>query len=154
MSVWRLFTIVQHRAGLLPYPDFTWWSPPSFILSCLEIDLAITCASIPIFWPVVQKSLSAIFVSVEVEIKEDQVEDEFGLAYRLEHMKSNGRQSLRSSSSSASTYRLTSDLESGRSEEPPVQKFSVGIDPLGPEAQSGAGLETHIRSQPKPKWDL
>ena len=154
MSVWRLFTIVQHRAGLVPYPDFTWWSPPSFILSCLEIDLAITCASVPIFWPVVQKSLAAIFVSFEVEIKEDQAEDDHGLAYRLEHMKSNGQDSLRSSSSSASTYGLTSDLESGRSEELPVKKFSVGIDPLGPEAQSGAGLKTHIRSQPKSNWHM
>jgi hypothetical protein len=144
MSVWRLLTIVQHGAALHPYPDFTWWAPSSIILSCLEIDLAIICASVPIFWPVIQKSFAAIFVSFEVEIKE----------YRLEHMKSNGRESLKSNSSTASIYRATSDLENARSEEQKAPKFTVGIDPLSVEAQSGAGLETHIRSQPKPNWKL
>jgi hypothetical protein len=154
MSVWRLLTIVQHGAALHPYPDFTWWAPSSIILSCLEIDLAIICASVPIFWPVIQKSFTAIFVSFEVEIKEQHVEDDLGLAYRLEHMQSNGRESLKSNSSTASIYRATSDLENARSEEQKAPTFTVGIDPLSVEAQSGAGLETHIRSQPKPNWKL
>jgi hypothetical protein len=152
MSIWRLYSIIQHGAGLYPYPDFTWWAPVSFILSCLEIDLAIFCASVPIFWPVIQKSISAIFVSYEVKIEEQRIEDGHGLAYTLEHMKSSGPESLRSSS--ASIYGLTDTLDNTGSEESPPQKFSVGVDPLGPEAQSGVGLQTHIHSEPKAKWEL
>lgn len=150
MSVWRLFSIIQHRAGLRPYPDFTWWGPISFILSCLEIDLAILTCSVPIFFPQLRRSFAAIFVSHEIKIEEERIEDEHGLAYQLEHMKSSEPESLRSNSA-ASTYCLTNDLENGASKEPP--SYSVGIDPLGEEAQSGAGLQTNIRSS-RAKWAL
>lgn len=147
ISVWRLQSIVDHSAGLAPYPDFTWWTPISIILSCLEIDLAIICASMPIFWPVIQKSLSAIFVSHEIEVVETRIE-EHGLAYELEHTKTRGHHSLRSSSGT-STHELTNDLEDGYKE-----PYSVGIDPLGQEAQSGAGLQTNINSEPRRRWDI
>ena len=145
--MWRLQTIVANDAGLSPYPDFTWWAPISIVLSCLEIDLAITCASIPIFWPVIQKSLSAIFVSHEIEVVETRVESR-GLAYELEHTKSRGQQSL-GSSSGTSTHELTNDPEDNYKEQ-----YSVGIDPLGAEAQSGQGLQTNINSVPKRKWEI
>jgi hypothetical protein len=147
ISVWRLYSIVEHSAGLSPYPDFTWWTPISIILSCLEIDLAIICASMPIFWPVIQKSLSAIFVSHEIEVVETRIEDH-GLAYELEHTKTRGQHSLRSSSGT-STHELTNDLEDGYKE-----SYSVGIDPLGVEAQSGQGLHTEVRGQGKRKWEI
>ncbi|KAJ4987283.1 hypothetical protein SVAN01_07294 [Stagonosporopsis vannaccii] len=144
LSVWRLYTIVTNDAGLSPYPDFTWWTPISIILSCLEIDLAITCASMPIFWPVIQKSLSAIFVSHQIEVVETRIEGQ-GLAYELEHTKSRGTRS----SSGTSTHELTNNPEDGYKEQ-----YSVGIDPLGAEAQSGQGLQTNINSEPKRKWEI
>ncbi|KAF2625596.1 hypothetical protein BU25DRAFT_473709 [Macroventuria anomochaeta] len=147
ISVWRLQSIVYHSAGLSPYPDFTWWTPISIILSCLEIDLAIICASIPIFWPVIQKSFSAIFVSHEIEVVETRVDDH-GLAYELEHMKTRGHHSL-NSSSGTSTHELTNEMEDGYKE-----SYSVGIDPLSIEAQSGRGLHTNINSEPKKKWEI
>lgn len=147
ISIWRLRSIVEHDAGLSPYPDFTWWTPISIILSCLEIDLAITCASMPIFWPVFQKSFSAIFVSHQIEVVETRIENH-GLAYELEHTKSRGHQSL-NSSSGTSTHELTNDMEDGYKE-----PYSVGIDPLGVEAQSGQGLQTNINSEPKKRWEI
>ncbi|KAF9693665.1 hypothetical protein EKO04_008337 [Ascochyta lentis] len=147
ISVWRLYSIVNHSAGLSPYPDFTWWTPVSIIVSCLEIDLAIICASVPIFWPVMQKSLSAIFVSHEIEVVETRIEDH-GLAYELEHTKTRGHHSL-NSSSGTSTHELTNEAEDGYKE-----PYSVGIDPLSVEAQSGQGLHTDIKGQPKKKWEI
>lgn len=152
LSVWRLYSIIQHRAGLYPYPDFTWWGPVSFLLSCLEIDLAILTCSVPIFFPRLRQSFAAIFVSHEIKIEEECIEEEHGLAYQLEHVKTSEPQSFRSNSA-ASTYCLTNDLENGGSESAP--QFSVGMDPLGEEAQSGAGLQTHIRSsRVKSKWEI
>lgn len=147
LSVWRLQSIVQHSAALTPYPDFTWWTPISVILSCLEIDLAIICASIPIFWPVLQKSLSAIFVRHEIEVVETRIDDH-GLAYELEHTKTRGHHSLKSSSGT-STHELTNDPEDGNQ-----QGYSLGVDPLGGEAQSGQGLQTNIDSEPKRRWEI
>ncbi|KZM19228.1 uncharacterized protein EKO05_0007362 [Ascochyta rabiei] len=147
LSVWRLYSIVDHSAGLSPYPDFTWWTPVSIIISCLEIDLAIISASIPIFWPVVQKSISAIFINHEIEVVETRI-DSHGLAYELEHTKTRGNQSL-NSSSGTSTHELTNDREDGFKE-----PYSVGIDPLSVEARGGQGLYTNINSQPKKRWEI
>ncbi|KAH6639686.1 hypothetical protein C7974DRAFT_136906 [Boeremia exigua] len=147
ISVWRLQTIIDHDAGLSPYPDFTWWAPVSIVLSCLEIDLAIISASIPIFWPVIQKSFSAIFVSHQIEVIETRVEDH-GLAYELEHSKSRSDASV-NSSSGTSTHELTNPPEEGYKE-----PYSVGVDPLGPEAQSGQGLQTNINSEPRKRWAI
>lgn len=147
VSVWRLQSIIENEAGLEPYPDFTWWTPISIILSCLEVDLAITCASMPIFWPVFQKSFAAIFVSHQIEVVETRVEAH-GLAYELEHTKSQGHRSLRSDSGT-STHELTNNTEDGYKEQ-----YSVGVDPLGLEAQSGQGLQTNIQSEPKRKWEI
>ncbi|KAJ4378512.1 hypothetical protein N0V86_006218 [Didymella sp. IMI 355093] len=147
ISVWRLQSIVQHKAGLSPYPDFTWWTPISIILSCLEIDLAIMCASMPIFWPVIQRSFSAIFVSHQIEIVETRAEG-VGYTYELEHTKTRGAQSVRSSSGT-STHELTNDVE-----EIYKEPISIGIDPLSEEAQNGQGLQTNINSEPKRRWEI
>ncbi|KAJ8112505.1 hypothetical protein OPT61_g5133 [Boeremia exigua] len=146
LSVWRLQTIVEHDAGLTPYPDFTWWAPISIIISCLEIDLAITCASIPIFWPLIQKSLSAIFVSHQIKVVETRIDH--GLAYELEHRKSQGDNSVRSSSGT-SMHELTNCPDDGFKE-----PYSVGVDPLGAEALSGQGLQTKINSGPRRNWEI
>jgi hypothetical protein len=42
------------------------------ILASLEIDFAIICASIPIFWPLIVKALPQIFVTKEVRVTHHQ----------------------------------------------------------------------------------
>ncbi|KAJ4365122.1 hypothetical protein N0V83_008740 [Neocucurbitaria cava] len=147
MSVWRLYGITATRAGTFPYLDFTWLTPPMIIASCLEIDLAIICASMPIFWPMIEKSLAAIFVSYELEIVEERVDDQ-GLVYEMEHM--GGREgSLKSSGTSTQELTNEEDEEGGA-----VRRvYTVGPDPLNDEARAG-GFKADVRSKPKPKWAL
>ena len=71
-SAWRLYTIVATSAATYPTIDFTFLSPLSIILSALEIDLAICCASMPIFWPVVLETWGRIFVETEVRVSVHQ----------------------------------------------------------------------------------
>jgi hypothetical protein len=118
------------------------------VLSCLEVDLAIICASMPIFWPIIEKSLSAIFVSYEVQVVEERV-DEYGLAYELEHMKSRGK-SGSIKSSGTSTQELTNEDEDVHARKP---GFTVGFDPLNEEAK-GAGLSTNVETRVQPKWQV
>lgn len=42
------------------------------IMSSLEIDFAIICASIPIFWPLITAALPQIFVTHEVRVTHHQ----------------------------------------------------------------------------------
>lgn len=66
MSILRLFSSITHKPDDIDSMDFTWWYPLTLIFSCLEVDFAIICASIPIFWPVIVASLPQIFVTKEV----------------------------------------------------------------------------------------
>ena len=143
ISIWRLYSIVQHQAALAPYPDFTWWTPTSIVLTCLEIDLAIISASMPIFWPVIEKSFEAIFISHEIQVVETRVENH-GLAYELEHTKTAHRRG----SSTTSTRELTAT-----GSEDGYKEFSVGVDPLSAEAQN-MGPETNIDTGPRRKWEI
>jgi hypothetical protein len=59
--------------------DFTWWMTNVYLFSCLEVNFAIICASMPIFWPTVVAAWSEIFVINEVIIRHDrrsQIEDD------------------------------------------------------------------------------
>ncbi|KAH7401563.1 hypothetical protein BKA66DRAFT_556005 [Pyrenochaeta sp. MPI-SDFR-AT-0127] len=143
-SVWRLCAIISTRAATQPYIDFTWWSPTVIILACLEIDLAIICASMPIFWPIIEKSLSAIFVSFEVEIVEEHIDD-YGLAYELEHTE--GRNGRIQSISGTSTQELSKEEEGGMVAK---RDCNMGFDTLNEEPS----VKTDIKSTPKPKWEL
>lgn len=52
------------------------WYPEVLIISCLEVDFAIICASMPIFWPTVLTNWNAIFVTKEVHVThQDRVQD-------------------------------------------------------------------------------
>ncbi|KAL6706100.1 hypothetical protein ACN47E_006016 [Coniothyrium glycines] len=144
-AVWRLYGITSTQAATYPYMDFTWWSPTMIVLSCLEIDLAVICASMPIFWPVIERSLAAIFVSFEVQVVEERV-DGHGLAYDLEHMKV-ATASIKSSG--MSTHELMADDYS----DDVRRVFTVGADPLNYDANM-SGLRTDIQSKPKPRWEL
>jgi hypothetical protein len=119
------------------------------VLSCLEIDLAIICASMPIFWPVIERSFAAIFVSYEVDVVEERIHEDFGLAYELEHTKSQSQGSIRSGSGT-SMEGLTREEEDGIK----IPKFSVGPDPLDEETRGGGGFQTNVEAKPKPKWEI
>ncbi|KAL7624349.1 hypothetical protein AAE478_005911 [Parahypoxylon ruwenzoriense] len=70
LGLWRLHTIVEHKAGTYPVLDPTWYAPTSIVLAALEVDLASICASIPTFWPALARFglLGTIFVTQEVHI--------------------------------------------------------------------------------------
>ncbi|KAF2844654.1 hypothetical protein T440DRAFT_314210 [Plenodomus tracheiphilus IPT5] len=72
MSILRLWTTFKHSSNIKQAYDFTWWYPEVLIISCLEIDFAIMCASMPIFWPTVVASLGQIFVTNEVRVTHHQ----------------------------------------------------------------------------------
>ncbi|KAF1966066.1 hypothetical protein BU23DRAFT_603768 [Bimuria novae-zelandiae CBS 107.79] len=94
MSILRLWTAVRNDRGGASTMDFTWWYPLTMIMAALEIDFAIICASIPIFWPVIVASLPQIFVTQEVRVTHHErlpdgahMEYELGRTYSV---KSNG----------------------------------------------------------------
>ncbi|KAF2707096.1 hypothetical protein K504DRAFT_436333 [Pleomassaria siparia CBS 279.74] len=152
ISVWRLYTIVDHRAATYPYMDFTWWAPLTLILSCLEINLAIICASMPIFWPILEQSLAEIFVTSEVRISSENraLEDAgrgFELRERAESIKStsgNSRESL-----TREPARETVDAYAHYKD----QYVIAQVDPFGNNVP-GARVETEIATKPKPKWAI
>lgn len=71
LSIWRLQTLVEHKAGRYPTHDPTWYGPISLLLATLECDCASICASVPIFWPVLSPYLGAIFVTQEVSVEHE-----------------------------------------------------------------------------------
>lgn len=76
MSILRLWSTFKHSIDTIKSFDFTWWYPEVLIISCLEVDFAIMCASMPIFWPTIVANLNAIFVTKEVHIiHQDRVQD-------------------------------------------------------------------------------
>ncbi|KAH9874361.1 hypothetical protein IAQ61_003550 [Plenodomus lingam] len=72
MSILRLWTTFKHSRDTEQGFDFTWWYPQVLIISCLEVDFAIMCASMPIFWPTVIASFGQIFVTNEVRVTHHQ----------------------------------------------------------------------------------
>ncbi len=74
-AIWRLATIVQHKAATWPVRDPTWYAPISILLAVLEVDCASICASVPVFWPVLRRQIGNIFVTKEIQIThEDRYE--------------------------------------------------------------------------------
>jgi len=70
ISVARLVTLVQHRAGTSPNLDLTFFGPPIFIASVLEVQVAVLAASMPIFWPIIESlSMGTILVVNEVTVQ-------------------------------------------------------------------------------------
>ncbi|CAN8100949.1 unnamed protein product [Discula destructiva] len=69
LSIWRLQSIVNTRAATFPTFDPTWYSPTPIVLSSVESSLAAVCASLPVFWPMLKKSLDPyIIVTHEVTV--------------------------------------------------------------------------------------
>jgi hypothetical protein len=91
MSILRLWTAVKHNPKDVKNVDFTWWYPLALIFSCLEVDFAIICASMPIFWPVFVASLPQIFVTKEVIVTHHQrLDDGIGFDERQNIFMNNG----------------------------------------------------------------
>ncbi|KAH8896470.1 hypothetical protein GQ53DRAFT_838575 [Thozetella sp. PMI_491] len=67
-SVWRLVTVIEHKAATYPEVDPTWYAPVSLVLAALELDVASICASVPVFWPVIERHFGKIFITQEVEV--------------------------------------------------------------------------------------
>jgi len=92
MSILRLWTTFRQRFDDPMTMDFTWWYPTPLTIACIEIDFAIICASIPIFWPVMVASLPQIFVTQEVHVTHHQRIDDFEMDHRHTSLKSNNSQ--------------------------------------------------------------
>lgn len=100
----------------------------------------------PVFWPTIEKSVSAIFVSFEVQVVEERV-NECGLSYELEHT-SIPEGSLKSGGTS--THELRGDKGSRGDS---MGDYTVGVNPLNEDANT-YGPRTEIQSRPKPRWVL
>lgn len=85
MAVLRLWTAIRQKANVSTGMDFTWWYPLTLMFSFLEMDFAIICASIPIFWPVIVASLPEIFVTQEVRVTHHQrIPESGGMDFEME----------------------------------------------------------------------
>ncbi|KAF1828952.1 hypothetical protein BDW02DRAFT_613550 [Decorospora gaudefroyi] len=74
MAIARTISLCINRAGTVPVIDMTYYTPIVFLLSVLEVNIAIIAGSIPIFWPaIVTLSANRIFVVNEVEIHVEQL---------------------------------------------------------------------------------
>jgi hypothetical protein len=71
MAILRLWSGLKYNNTPAMF-DFTWWMPEVLIFSCLEVDFAIMCASMPIFWPSVMAAWTEIFVTNEVTVVSDR----------------------------------------------------------------------------------
>ncbi|KAK9775531.1 hypothetical protein AB5N19_08694 [Seiridium cardinale] len=69
LSIWRVATIVDHRAATSPTFDPTWYGPISILLATLEVDVSTICASVPVFWPVLTSKMDKILVTQEIKIE-------------------------------------------------------------------------------------
>ncbi|KAK2007480.1 hypothetical protein LZ32DRAFT_632299 [Colletotrichum eremochloae] len=74
LAIWRLVALMKSRVGTYPTLDVTWYTPLPMTLAILEIDLAAICASLPVFWPMLQHSMGAIFVMREVKVTTETIE--------------------------------------------------------------------------------
>jgi hypothetical protein len=162
-SVWRLYTIVDTRAATKPYIDFTWWAPMSILLSCLEINLAIICASMPVFWPVLEKSVSAIFVTHEVHVTEHRrLDDDDAYCgtednYELVQSRSLGRAGSTKSDGGGSTRSLQRETTRDQAGYYKDAYVAAQVAPMDQELGMGnMGLETNVDSRPDrgPKWNI
>jgi len=105
MAILRLWSTFKNSQSMTQSFDFTWWYPEVLIISCLEIDFAIMCASMPIFWPTVMASWTQIFVTNEVRVTHherlpDDSRDNFELVRNT---------SLKSTGSAEELARVTSE---------------------------------------------
>jgi hypothetical protein len=68
MSILRLNNIIRHRLGMSDL-DRAYDLSPAVIFTILETNIAVVCASIPTFWPVItQLAYAKILVHITNEV--------------------------------------------------------------------------------------
>jgi hypothetical protein len=67
-SICRLVSVVNNRAATYPTLDPSWYACVPAVLSVLEVNLATICASLPVFWPVINENLGRILVTHEIDV--------------------------------------------------------------------------------------
>jgi hypothetical protein len=102
----------------------------------------------PIFWPIIEQRLAAIFVSYEVRVTEEHFDD-YGLAYELEHTKSGRAESLKSHGGTSIEV-LTREEHEGQK----GPAYSIGVDPLAEESRYGNGFQASVQSKRKQNWEI
>ncbi|KAF2676194.1 hypothetical protein K458DRAFT_352169 [Lentithecium fluviatile CBS 122367] len=81
LSLARVIALSYRRVGTIPVFDVTYYTATVYIFSVLEIDIAIICASIPIFWPLVASFASnKILIVNEIEVRTERRSEAIGLA--------------------------------------------------------------------------
>lgn len=81
LSLARVIALAYKRIGTVPVFDVTYYTATVYIFSVLEIDVAILCASIPIFWPLVASFASnKILIVNEIEVRTERRSEAIGLA--------------------------------------------------------------------------
>jgi len=133
----------------------------SILLSCLEINLAIICASMPVFWPVLEKSVSAIFVTHEVHVTEhrrlDDTDDNDNDNYELVQSRSLGRTPSTKSEGGNSRETLHRKQGSDKAGYYKDAYVAAHVAPMDQELGNGQmGLETNVDSRPDkpPNWNF
>lgn len=68
-SIVRLVSLVEHQATTWPTFDPSWYASEPVVLSILEVNIATTMASLPVFWPYLRRNIDKILITHEVEVK-------------------------------------------------------------------------------------
>ncbi|KAF2123975.1 hypothetical protein P153DRAFT_142057 [Dothidotthia symphoricarpi CBS 119687] len=73
VSIGRVISLVMTRAGTFPTIDMTYHTTIIYLFTVLEINIAILCASVPVFWPILTSlAFNRILVVNEVIIRVEE----------------------------------------------------------------------------------
>ena len=122
---------MEHRAATFPDQDPTFFAPISIVIAALEIDFASMCASVPVFWPVLEKQFGKIFITQEVVVTREA---------RWPAMYGDDRSEL---TRTVEYSRDASELELSKSRNSPTSPSSVA-SPTGKSEEEG---------YPMSRWD-
>lgn len=128
LSIWRVATIVQHKATTSPTFDPTWYGPISIILASLEVDVATICAAVPVFWPILTSKFGVIFVTREIKIEHSHRFSAMDDEYELRSGSSSGSPSV--GSSKETNDRETNDMGPPRKAHYKDKYIIAQVDPL------------------------
>lgn len=132
-SFWRMADVIRFSTSGIGQFDPTWYAPTPVGLASLEAHLAVACAAMPIFWPILKTTWNQIFVTKEVSITREEG------VFRPEGEMA---QEVEMQSISGSDRHLTSDT----SQEP------EGWEPFVGDERTGLGeSKTIVQSPAEPK---
>lgn len=115
------------------------------------------CASMPIFWPVIEESFAAIFVTREVQVTEHRRYSfaDRGLAYELEHSDTMHRQASVKTQSTSRESLVITKKESGQRVVDHYRDpyLAAQVDPFG-EWTHAVGVKADVEAGKKDNWVL